>query len=225
MTSIRTVPVHEVVRQTYPRPPREGDELAMAVGRAIDSTLSRVGHEARVGRRWSASAARSLAETLLDEEVAAAAVDLPPAERAKLLARIDSVVRAFRASELFGLDRPRTRVILVNGDVGIYAQPDYWDGRGRIFEMKSYPAVPPPPDVALQLRLFQLAFPGLACSLVCLNRHVDPVERLRLDLAPPTAEETTDALRTAYAVARAHGEPKVLEYVAGPFVAYTVPTD
>jgi len=197
----------------------------MAVGRAIDSTLSRIGHDARIGRRASGSAARALATSLLDEEVAAAAVDLPPAERSRLLDRLDAVVRAFRASELYGLDRPRTRVILVNGTVGIYAQPDYWDGRGRIFEMKSYPAVPPPPDVALQLRLFQLAFPGFACSLVCLNRHVAPVERLRLDLDPPSPEETRSALRTACAVAEAHGETKVLEYVAGPFVAYSVALD
>jgi len=197
----------------------------MAVGRAIDTTLSRVGHEARLGRRSSAAAARTLAQSLLDDEVATAAVELPAAEKARLLDRIDEVVRAFRASELYGLDRPRTRVILVNGTVGVYAQPDYWDGRERIFEMKSYPAIPPPPDVALQVRLFQLAFPGLACALVCLNRHAHPVERLRLDVPPPTPEESTAALRTAYTVARAHGEPKVLEYVAGPFVAYTIPVD
>ena len=223
MTTIRTVAVHEVVRWTFPRTPREGEELAMAVGKAIDSTLSQVGYEARAGRRSSAAAARRLAATLLDEEVAAAAVALPATERDRLLDRIDDVVRTFRSTVLFGLARPRTRVLLLNGAVGIYAQPDYWDGRGRIFEMKSYPAVPPPPDVALQLRLFQLAYPGFGCTLVCLNRHASPVERLDYDVPPPSADDATTALRTAWEVALAHGAPKVLEYVEGPFVAYTVP--
>jgi hypothetical protein len=208
----------------YPRPVREGDEQAMAIGRAIDGALAEVGHQARMGRRPSVSAAVALAASRLDGEVEAAGVDLSDVERAKVLRQIESVVQAFRRSELFGLERPRTRVILIGGTVGVYAQPDYWDGRRRFFEMKSYPAIPPPPDVALQLRLFQLAFPQFDGVLVCLNRHTLPVETTHMVVPPPTAEETEMALRLALSVARERGAPKVLEYVEGPFVPYPLPS-
>jgi hypothetical protein len=223
VTQIRTVPVHEIVKQTYPRPVREGDELAMAIGRAIDGTLSRIGHEARIGRRLSGASSRSLATELLDGALEEAAIELPALEHERTLFQIDRVVESFRHSEIFGLDRPRTRVILIDNSVGVYAQPDYWDGRSRIIEMKSYLAIPPPPDIALQLRLFQLAFPQFECTLFCLNRHTVPVDTARLSVRPPTAEESVEALRLACSVAAEHGESKVLEYMQGPFVPYSLP--
>jgi len=223
VTSIRTLPVHEVVRRTYPRPVREGDEQAMAIGRAIDSLLSQIGHEARLGRRHSQASARALAESRLDEELDGAGVDLAPDDRERTLRAIDRVVQAFRRSDVFGLDRPRTRVILIGPTVGVYAQPDYWDGQHRFFEMKSYSAIPPPPDVALQVRLFQLAFPGLDAVLFCLNRHTDPVETGQLVVPPPTPVEAEEALRLAFRWATEHGAPKVLEYMQGPFVPYPLP--
>lgn len=222
MTSVRTIPVHAVVKQIYPRPVREGDELAMAVGRAIDGSLSRIGHEARLGRRLSGSSARALATELLDGALEEAAIDLAPLERERTLLQIDRVIETFRGSEIFGLERPRTRVILIDNSVGVYAQPDYWDGRSRIIEMKSYLAIPPPPDIALQLRLFQLAFPQFECTLLCLNRHTVPVDTARLCVPPPTPEESSEALRLAYSVATEHGESKVLEYMQGPFVPYSL---
>jgi hypothetical protein len=223
VTSILALPVHEIVRRTYPRPVREGDEEAMAIGRAIDGALSQIGHEARLGRRCSIAATRILAETRLDEELESAGIDLLSVERERILLEIAAVVQAFRRSEIFGLERPRTRVILIGGQVGVYAQPDYWDGQHRFFEMKSYLAIPPPPDVALQLRLFQLAFPRFDGVLLCLNRHVRPVETRRLEVPAPTPEESVEALRLAYSLGKEYGETKVLEYVEGPFVPYAVP--
>ena len=222
VTRIRTIPVHAIVKQVYPRPVREGDELAMAIGRAIDGTLSRIGHEARLGRRLSGATARLYATELLDTALEESAIDLSPLERERTLLQIDRVVESFRRSEIFGLDRPRTRVILIDNSVGVYAQPDYWDGRSRIIEMKSYLAIPPPPDIALQLRLFQLAFPQFECTLFCLNRHSVPVDTARLCVPPPTAEESSETLRLAYSIAAEHGEPKVLEYMQGPFVPYSL---
>ena len=223
MTTIRTLPVHEVVRQTYPRPPREGDELAMAVGRAIDTALSEIGHQARLGRRPTTSGMRTLAAQRLDEETETATVDLSPERRTAILTEIHAVMQAFRGSEIFGLSRPKTRVILIGDEVGVYAQPDYWDGRGRFFEMKSYLAIPPPPDIALQLRLFQLAYPGFEAVLICLDRHTAPVVPRSSPIPPPTPDEAADALRRAWDLGRTAGEPKVLEYVDGPFVRYPTP--
>ena len=223
MTTIRTLPVHEVVRQTYPRPPREGDELAKAVGRAIDTALTEVGHQARLGRRPTNSGMRALAAERLDDETETAAVELSPESRVALLGEIHAVMQAFRGSEIFGLARPKTRVILIGDEVGVYAQPDYWDGRSRFFEMKSYLALPPPPDVALQLRLFQLAYPGFESVLICLDRHTAPVVPRSSSIPPPTPDEADDALRRAYDLGRSAGEPKVLEYVDGPFVRYPAP--
>ena len=223
MTTIRTIPVHEVVRRTYPRPPPgERDEIAMAVGRAIDGALAEFGHAVREGRHPTATAMRRVADALLDDALAEAAVVLSGSDRATIARQVDGVLQAYRRSEIFGLARPRTRVIVINDRVAVYAQPDYWDGRGRVFEMKSYRAVPPPPDVALQLRLFQLAFPRFEATLVCLNRHAEPVEIVSVRLPPPAAAEATAALSAAYAIGREFGQEKVREYLEGPLVHYAI---
>lgn len=195
----------------------------MAVGRAIDGTLAQFGHELRQGRRPTATAMRALGESLLDEGLEEAAVEISAVDREKLLAQFHAVLQAYRRSEILGLARPRTHVLVINELVGVYAQPDYWDGRARFFEMKSYPAIPPPPDVALQLRLFQLAFPHFEAVLVCINRHSVPVETRSAVIPPPTADESNEALRRAYDLGREFGQEKVLEYMQGPFVHYTLP--
>lgn len=224
MTAVRTIPVHEVVRRTYPRPPaQERDEIAMAVGKAIDGALSRLGFELRQGRRPTQAGIAILARTLLSEALEEAAVTLPPAEVERTLVQIRDVIRAYRRSEIAGLTRPRTRVILIDRTVGVYAQPDFWDGRRRFFEMKSYRAIPPPEDVALQLLLFQLAFPGFEAVLVCLDRHAQPVDVISTTLPPPTDERSLSALRTAYRLGREFGQEKILEFIEGPFVHYNLP--
>ena len=225
MTVVRMIPAHEVVRRTYPRPPPEDrDKIAMAVGKAVDGALTEFGYQLRQGRHPTQTAIGSLASTLLDEALEEAAVAMEPSERASTVAKVHEVVRAYRRSEIAGLARPRTRVVLIGGAVGVYAQPDYWDGRGRIFEMKSYRAVPPPPDVALQVRLFQLAFPTFEAVLICLDRHATPVEVTSSVVAPPTPDETSATLRLAYDLGRAFGEEKVLEYIDSPTVHYPAPS-
>ncbi len=222
MTTVRTIAVHEIVARTYPRPPREEDEVGKAVGSAIDGTLSHFSHEFREGRRPTATALRTYGERLLSEELAAAALAPEPAARDRLLAEVTGSLSAFRKTPAFGLARPRSRVMLIDGEVGVYAQPDYWDGVRRFFEMKSYRAIPPPPDVALQLRYFQLAFPGFEAVLLCLDRHASPVETTSLVVPPPGPEEARESLRRALELGRAEGQPKVLEYMEGPFVHYRV---
>jgi hypothetical protein len=223
MTVVRMIPAHEIVRRTYPRPPpQEKDEVAMAVGKAIDGVLTRFGHDLRQGRHPTQTAMGRLGETLLDEALEEAAVALEPPERETTLRQIQEVVRAYRRSEIAGLARPRTRIFLIDGKVGVYAQPDYWDGRRRFFEMKSYRAIPPPPDVALQVRLFQLAYPGFEAVLVCLDRHSSPVEVSSAIVPPSTPDEVTGTLRAAFELGREFGEEKVLEYVEGPFVHYAL---
>ena len=225
MTTIRTIPVHEIVERTYPRPPpREEDHVAMAVGRAIDGTLAQFGHEVRTGRRPTATAMRARAGELLDEALEEAAVPLDDEARRKILTQVEEVLQAYRRSPIFGLARPKTRVVVIGGEVAVYAQPDYWDGRSRFFEMKSYRAIPPPPDVLLQIRLFQLAYPKFEAVLVCIDRHARPVTTSAAALAPPSPEESAVVLRTAYDLGRQHGQEKVFEYMEGPFVHYPVPS-
>jgi len=220
MTTIRTIPTHEVVQRTYPRPPRDEDEVGKAVGLAIDATLSHFSHEFRQGRRPTATAMRTFGEARLAEELAQAALVPSASERAVLLEEVNGSVLAFRKTPAFGLLRPKSRLIVIDDEVGVYAQPDYWDGTGRFYEMKSYRAIPPPPDVALQLRLFQLAFPRFESVLLCIDRHARPVATSSLVVAPPTPEESLAVLRRAFELGREHGQPKVLEYVEGPFVHY-----
>jgi hypothetical protein len=221
VTKIRAIAAHEIVAQTHPRPPaQEADQVAMAVGKAIDETLSQFGHRVRIGRKPTATFLREFAAAALDDALAEQAVEVDPTERERILRRVDGLVKAYRASPIFGLARPKTRVILINGEVAVYAQPDYWDGRGRFFEMKSYPAVPPRPDVLLQVRLFQLAFPKFDSVLVCLNRHSDPVEVTSTVVPPPTEEEARATLALAFDVGSKSGRELVFEYMEGPFVSY-----
>jgi hypothetical protein len=223
MTVLRTIAVHEIVQRTYPRPVRPEDELGMVVGRAIDGTQSHFSHEFRQGRRPTATAMRTYGETLLREELAQAALEPSASDHDRLVRQLHGTLQAFRRSPAFGLARPRSRLVVIDRQVGVYAQPDFWDGSRRFYEMKSYRAIPPPPDVALQMRLFQLAFPGFESVLLCIDRHSDPVETSSLTVPPPTAEETLAALRSAFALGIEHGQSKVWEYLEGPFVYYDRP--
>ncbi len=224
MTTIRTVAAYEVVRKLFPRPPpTEQDAVAMAVGKAIDGALAQFGHELRLGRRPTLTSMGNLAQELLDDGLAEGAVAPSPAELQGLTRQLQEVLRAYRGSVIAGLPRPKSRLVVIDGRAGVYAQPDYWDGRGRFFEMKSYRAIPPPPDVALQLRLFQLAFPKFEAMLVCFDRHASPVVVSTLSIPPPSADEALATLRDAFAVAMELGQDRVLEYVDSPRVDYALP--
>jgi hypothetical protein len=222
MTTIKTVAAHDVVEATYPRPVTEKDEVGMAVGKAIDGTLSRFSYEFGQGRRPTTSAMQRLAVESLDEELADADITLSPEERDRQLTSVFGVLQAFRKRELMGLPRPRSRIILLNEHVGIYAQPDYWNGRDRFYEMKSYLARPPPPDVKLQVALFQCAFPNFRAILACFDRHADPVTATIESVPPLSDAERDEVLKTAYRVGRERGVEKVLEYVDNPVVRYTI---
>ncbi len=184
MTTVRTVAAHEVVRATFPRPVTEKDEIGMAVGKAIDGALSQYSHEFAQGRRPSRTAMNRVATDILDEELRDADLDLAADERERHCAAIGSVLQAFRQSEVMGLPRPKSRLILINERVGVYAQPDYWDGRGRFYEMKSYHADPIPPDVRLQVDLFQCAFPKFRAYLAWFDRHATPVSTTIQEISP-----------------------------------------
>lgn len=220
MTSVRTVAAHQVVSAIFPRPEREEDHWARAEGAGIDTALSAFSHEARSGRRPSVS---SMAERGLQRfrEVAEEAGEAPDAARREALRpRFESVLRAFRRGPLAELPRPRSRLIVVGGRWGIYAQPDYWDGRARFYEMKSYRTSPDRPEIGLQLRLFQLAFPGFVATLICYDRRTEPVEVTSIELAPLTEGERRETLRQAVEVAERLGVEKVLEYVDAPMIPY-----
>jgi len=225
MTTVRTVAAHEVVEATHPRPVTERDELGMAVGTAIDETLSRFSYEFGQGRRPTLTSMHRSAADVLDRELADADLPLTPSDRAKHLESILGVLQAFRKSEVMGLSRPRSRLILINGRVGVYAQPDYWDGRDRFYEMKSYLADPMPPDVRLQMHLFQCAFPDFHAFLACFDRHAAPVTT-RVEELPALGHDLQVAvLRVAYRVGAEKGVDKVLEYVENPVVRYTIPVE
>ncbi|MCI4341369.1 MAG: hypothetical protein L3K11_03230 [Thermoplasmata archaeon] len=225
MTSVRTLAAHDLVALRYPREPTPRDALAIAIGRAIDRSLAEMSHLAADGRRPTQSGLLRYGTEQLDlalEEVE----EIPAAEvRARMLEELAGSIRAFRQSELLGLRRPRSRLVLIGERAGYFAQPDFWDGRNRFFEMKSYRAVPPPPDVALQLQLFQLAYPKFVGILVCFDRHRSPVETVRFPVPELSASESDDLLRFAYRSAAEQGEEKVLEYLLQPVVRYPFPRD
>jgi len=222
MTTIRTIAVHDIVAHLHPRPVTERDELGMITGLVIDTTVSKCSHDARLGRKTSTSSLVRGATEQFDQAVADADLPVTPEDRTTALEQVAGVLKAFRASPVYGLLRPKSRLIVVNEEIGVYAQPDFWDGRARFYEMKSYRPIPIPPDVATQLRLFQIAFPGFEAVLIGFARHVRPVETT-MQLMPPVGEtEQQLALRHALLVGREKGLPTVLEYVDHPIIPYRV---
>ncbi len=165
---------------------------------------------------------QELAGTVLDSAIDELGAEISAAERAAALAPMPHVLRAFRKSVLFDLRRPRSHLILINSAVGVYAQPDFWDGRSRIYELKSYRADPTAEEIALQLRFYQIAFPGFSLELVCIDRHANPVTVSVEAIRRPTPAETDSALRLALTVAREKGVDKVLEYVDAPITSCTI---
>jgi hypothetical protein len=225
VTVIQTLATHEVVHFAHPRPVTERDEIGMAVGKAIDSALAQFNYEFRQSRRPTLAAMNRVGASILDEELANADLTLSAHDREKLGAEVAGVLQAFRGSELFGLYRPRSRMILIDEQVGVYAQPDYWDGSSKFYEMKSFNALPLRPDVALQLQLFQLAFPGFRGFLACFDRHRQPVGTSLTEL--PALDQSTSELVLGLALraGRSGGQPKVLEYIDSPTVRYTTHGD
>lgn len=224
MTTVKTVAAHEVVQAAYPRPVTERDEVGIAVGKAIDEALARFSHEFGQGRRPTLSAMNRLAFEVLDRELADADVVLTPEDRERQRAAVSGVLQAFRRSEVMGLSRPRSRMILVNERVGVYAQPDYWDGRDRFYEMKSYHADPMPPDIRLQVELFQLAFPGFHAFVAWFDRHATPVTTTIEGVPPLAAATTAEVVALAYRTGLESGVEKVLEYIDSPIVRYSIPS-
>jgi hypothetical protein len=225
MTTVRTVAAHEVVQAAYPRPVTEKDEIGMAAGKAIDETLSRYSYEFAQSRHPTRTAMNRLATELFDQELADADVQLGPEDRAEQLVAISGVLQAFRKSEVMGMTRPRSRLILIDGRVGIYAQPDYWDGKERVYEMKSYHANPLPPDIRLQIQLFQCAFPRFRTFLAWFDRHANPVTTTVDEIPPLDPRIAEGVLRQAYRVGLEKGTDKVLEYMDNPVVRYALPPD
>jgi hypothetical protein len=222
MTVVKTLAAHEVVQAAFPRPVTESDKVGMAVGRAIDETLSRYSYEFAQSRRPTRTAMNRMATEVLDRELDETDVELSAEDRDRQLGAISAVLQAFRASEVMGLARPKSRLILLNERVGVYAQPDFWNGRDRFYEMKSYHATPTPPDVCLQLQLFQCAFPNFRAYLACFDRHATPVTTTIEEI--PTLEPAVieGVLKLAYRTGLEKGIDKVLEYMDSPTVRYTV---
>lgn len=219
VTQIRTLAAHEIVSRVHPRPPpTEADELGRALGKAIDGTLASWTHLYRQGPRLTATAMRRQAMEALDQELRDADLSIAPETRERAQRQVEGTLQAFRKSALFGLSRPRTRLLLVNREWGYYAQPDYWDGQSTFYEMKAYRAFPSPPDVTLQLQLFQLAYPGCRGILASFPRHEDPVVADLHEVTPLTAEATEALLGTIAPWVLRDGALKVLEYVDLPVV-------
>lgn len=222
MTSIRTVAAHDVVRSVYPREVTERDAIGMAAGKAIDTAVTELSHQYRSRRRPTIAATERLAQQTFDDAIAAAMLDLAPKVRELQIAQIGSALRAFRSTPLLGLARPKSRLIVIDEQVGVYAQPDYWDGRDRFYEMKSYHADPILPEVGLQLTIFQLAFPGFHAVLAEIDRHAAPARAEMRSIPPVEDAERDRVLRLARDVALNQGQERVLEYVDSPVVRYSV---
>ncbi len=221
--TIRVLAAHQVVSDAFPREEREEDLWGRAAGLAVDSAMSDFAHGVRQGRRPSVARTVEVAMARFDDAVAEAGAEPDATRRAAALEQAEAVLRAYRNSPIVGLPRPRSRLVVVGGEVGMYAQPDFWDGRSRFFEVKSYRATPDRPELALQLRLFQLAFPGFEATLVAFDRFARPVAVLTSSVPPLREDDREPALRRVLDCGRRLGEPKVAHYLTADRIDYPAP--
>jgi len=88
--------------------------------------------------------------------------------------------------------------------------------------VKSYHARPVPPDVALQVQLFQCAFPGFRAFLAWFDRHASPVSTTIEEVPSLDGATLERVLRMAYRTALEKGTEKVLEYIDSPLIPYAL---
>ncbi len=85
------------------------------------------------------------------------------------------ILEAFQRTPAFGLLRPKTRLVVIDESIGMYVQPDFYDGYS-IYEVKSFN--PTKTRYAYyQVRLFQLGgYPDSEAVLVGFDGNtLDPI--------------------------------------------------
>lgn len=149
--------------------------INMILGKCLDETVTQMNYysyKSEFKRNISLNAMKSFA-VMLNSELIKNNIILDNKDKKNYYAMGWRFINAFKKSELYEntLLRDRTRLIIINDEAGIYAQPDFVDYYNEImYEMKSFSLKPVPKYVKMQVKIFQLAYPGFESKLIAFPR-------------------------------------------------------
>ncbi|KJE48957.1 MULTISPECIES: hypothetical protein [Acidiplasma] len=175
---MRVIATHEYVKNFIKH---TGDKLPMVIGKCLDDTVSKMVYFKNrhiINRDITIKALRSYT-ALLKDELHKNCISLENSDLRYYYAMGWKFINAFKKSVIYenSLLRDRTRIIIINDEAGIYAQPDFVDYENKtIYEMKSFSLKPLPEYVRLQARVFQLAYPDFKTVLIAFPRDQDYIK-------------------------------------------------
>ncbi len=183
----------------------------MVLGKCLDETVSKMNYynyKFQINRNISLKALKSYTAFLKSEfEINDIVVD--KSEMRKYYAMGWKFINAFKKSVLYEnmLLRDRTRIIIINDEVGIYAQPDFVDYEKEvIYEMKSFSLKPLPEYVRKQVRVFQLAYPKFNTVIIGFPRNDEYIKPQTVKLMEQKERTKKILLKKLYKYATVHGK-------------------
>ncbi|AAT43067.1 hypothetical protein [Picrophilus oshimae] len=117
-------------------------------------------------------------------------------------------IHAFKGSEIYKnrFMKEKTRLIVINGDAGVYAQPDFIDYNNKTFyEMKSFSVRPAPLYVIKQVRIFQLAYPDFKSYIIGIPRDKRYIRIQRVRVNESSERTKKSLLKSLYNYAMENG--------------------
>jgi len=159
---LKVFAAHELINEKFKL---GGDAVSLAFGLAFDRAIANLNYyEYRtggLGRRLVWKALRHF--TWEFSRLAPEGVEVR-----QYAAKAWRMICAFRKTPAYGVLRDKTRAVVVDGEVAMYAQPDFADDfENVIYEVKSYELDGVWLEASrYQVRLFQLAYPDHAACLI-----------------------------------------------------------
>lgn len=188
-----------------------GDKRGMVLGKCLDETVSKMNYynyKYQINRDISLKALKSYT-VFLKSEFEKHDIVIDKSEMRTYYAMGWKFINAFKKSVLYEnmLLRDRTRIVTINDDVGIYAQPDFVDYADNvIYEMKSFSLKPLPEYVRKQVRIFQLAYPNFNTVIIGFPRNEEYIKPQIVKLTDPKERTKKILLKKLYRYAMEYGK-------------------
>jgi hypothetical protein len=178
MRSMRTFPAWMLVKNMFEHE-LNGTQLDILFGSVFDKAMVKMNYYYKRGVDDFLEAALKYMSLILDHEAAILGIKLMPDQRDNILSRGKAMLDAFKSTPAFGLLRPKTRLVVIDDLVGVYVQPDFYDGE-TIYEVKTFD----PRGVnyvKYQVKLFQLGYPGSKAILIGFDKATNKPIILTID--------------------------------------------
>lgn len=189
---MKTFPAWMLVKNMFEHE-LSGSPLDILFGSIFDKAMVKMNYYYKRGVNDFLEAALKYISSTLDDEAAMLGIQLMQNQRNNILSRGRAMLDAFKSTPAFGLLRPKTRLIVIDDLVGIYVQPDFYDGE-NIYEVKTFD----PRGVnyvKYQVRLFQLGYPGSKAILIGFDKATNKPIILTID--PINDMDKNEILRNA----------------------------